>query len=188
MSHRYQGLFEAWEIGLATNVINRFKEKWQCLEAEDVDDLLQECLTHWYFAKDDYRSSAGANERTFMSRVIANKLRDIVRKKSKDKRKISYKTTSIDQPLSNNEEYSSLSDLIPSDSDLPAQFQLKFSIEYAMTFLTSSKKELCLLIQEGYSRVEDLSKALGVERTTVYREIKRIKKIFEKEGLKVFLK
>ncbi len=188
MNYRYQGLFEDWEIGVATNLINKFRNQWKCLEHEDFDDLLQECLIQWHFSKDGYDSSIGANEQTFMARIVANKLNDIVREQTNDKRKISHQSDSLDQPLGNNEEHSSLSDIIPSNTDLKFHFQLKFSIEYAMSLLTTKQQELCLLIQEGYSRVDDLSKALGIERTTVYREIKRIRKIFENEGLKIFLK
>jgi len=188
MNYRYRGLFEDWEIGVATNVINKFRNQWKCLEHEGFDDLLQECLTQWHFSKDNYNASVGANIQTFMSRIIANKLSDIIREQSSDKRKVSHQTDSLDQPLKNNEESSALSDVLPSNVDLKAQFQLKFSIEYAMSLLTTPQKELCLLIQEGFSRVDDLSNALGVERTTVYREIRRIRKIFEDEELKVFLK
>jgi len=44
------------------------------------------------------------------------------------------------------------------------------------------------LLINGVSNIDELRKILKVGRATVYREIKRVKDVFEKEGLKEFLK
>jgi len=45
----YEGLFEGWEVAVAKHLVNEFKKQWTCLDIDDFDDLLQECLTHWFF-------------------------------------------------------------------------------------------------------------------------------------------
>jgi hypothetical protein len=51
MNQNYAGLFENWEIGVATKVIREFKAQWKWLQRIDEEDLLQECLTHWLFRR-----------------------------------------------------------------------------------------------------------------------------------------
>lgn len=188
MNQRYQGIFENWEIGVATKVIREFKTQWKCLQGIDEEDLLQECLTQWIFSKDRFDPEAGAKRNTFMARVVSHKLMDIVRKQSSDKRKVAHQSSSIDQPLNNDEENSSLLDVLVSDVDFKAQIELKFALECASSLLTASQRELCGLLQEGQVRIEELATTMGVERTTIYREIRRIRKVFEEQGLKTFLK
>lgn len=187
MNQRYHGLFENWEIGVATKVVREFKAQWKCLQWVDEEDLLQECLSHWIFSKDKFDPEAGAKRNTFMARVVSHKLMDIVRKQSSDKRKVAHHSSSIDQPLNNDDKNSSsLLDVLASDVDFESQIELRFALERALSLLTSPQKELCELLQEGHVRIEDLATAMGVERTTIYREIRRIRKIFEDEGLKDF--
>ncbi len=188
MNQQYHGLFENWEIGVATKVVREFKTQWKCLQVVDEEDLLQECLTHWIFSKDKFDPEAGAKRNTFMARIVSRKLMDIVRKQSSDKRKVAYHSSSIDQPLNNDEENSSLLEVLASDVDSKAQIELRFALERALPLLTASQRELCEFLQAGEVRIEDLATKMGVERTTIYREIRRIRKVFEDEGLKTFLK
>lgn len=68
--------------------MNEFKKQWRCLDIDDFEDILQECLIHWLFAKDKYDPSAEASEKTFMGRVVRNKLTDIIKERERDKRKV----------------------------------------------------------------------------------------------------
>lgn len=188
MNQNYTGLFENWEIGVAKKVIQEFKTQWKWLQRIDEEDLLQECLTHWIFSQNSFNAEAGAKRNTFMARVVANKLRDIVRKQSSDKRKVTHESSSIDQPLNDDEDSSSLLDVLASDSDFRFQADLKISIEQTFSSLTETQQKLCRYLSEGYTDMSDLAKTLGVGRATVYREIERIRSVFEKQGLKDFLK
>jgi len=188
MNQNYAGLFENWEIGVATNVIREFKAQWKWLQRIDEEDLLQECLTHWLFSRDRFDPQAGAKRNTFMARVVANKLKDIIREQSSDKRKVAHQSSSIDQPLSDDEESSSLLDVLASDSDFRLQAELRISIEQTFTHLTENQQKLCRCLSEGCTNMSELATTLGVGRATVYREIERIKDVFEKQGLKDFLK
>lgn len=191
MNHRYRGLFEDWEIGVATNVVNRFRNQWKCLEQADFDDLLQECLTHWHFAKDDYNPSAGANERTFMSRVVEYKIQKIIRDLNRDCRSIANKSISLDSPLTDEEDSPTLLDRISADenhtSELHVKAELKIDISKTIQKLTPKQQELCRLLGDEGLNINQASKIMQVPRGTLYEDIKRIRSIFQQEGLYEYL-
>lgn len=188
MSPNYRGLFESWEIAVAKKLVNDYRKRWKCLEREDFDDLLQECLTHWFFSKDKYDPSGGAAKNTFMARIVKNKLRDIVKEYKRNKRKVLQNSISLNQPLSEDKDDSSLLDILADESDFRVQSELKIALSETYSQLTPKQRELCAYLTEGYSSMKELGEKLGVDRVTVYREIKRIRRIFNDKGLKDFLR
>lgn len=194
MSQNYRGLFQDWEIAVAKKLINEFQERWSCLEREDFDDLLQECLTHWYFAKDDYDPGRVASQKTFMGRIIRNKLTDLVREREADKRKIAHLSISLDEPLGDDEDSPALIDKIDDGSINDAshnhflEIQLKIDLSKAVQKLTPQQKSLCRLLGEKGLTVKEASEYLKTPRSTIYDELKRIRTIFMKEGLEDYLK
>lgn len=194
MSQNYRGLFQDWEIAVVKKLINGFQEKWSCLKREDFDDLLQECLIHWYFAKDDYDPGREASQKTFMGRIIRNKLTDLVREREADKRKIAHLTISLDEPLEDDEDSPALIDKIDDGSINDAshnhflEIQLKIDLSKALQKLTPQQKSLCRLLGEKGLTVKEASEYLKTPRSTIYDELKRIRTIFMKEGLEDYLK
>lgn len=194
MGQNYRGLFQDWEIAVATKLVNEFQGKWKCLEREDFDDLLQECLTHWFFAKDDYDPAREASQKTFMGWIIRNKLTDLVRERESDKRKIAHLTVSLDKPLGENENSPTLIDKIDEVTVTNAppntflEIQLKIDLSKALQKLTPQQKELCHLLGEKGLTVKEVSEYLKTPRSTLYDELKRIRTIFMKEGLEDYLK
>lgn len=194
MGQNYRGLFQDWEIAVAKKLVNEFQGKWTCLEREDFDDLLQECLTHWFFAKDDYDPAREASQKTFMGRIIRNKLTDLVRQRESDKRKVAHLTVSLDKPLGENEDSPTLIDKIENGTVTDAspnpflEIQLKIDLSKALQKLTPQQKELCRLLGEKGLTVKEVSQYLKTPRSTLYDELKRIRTIFMKEGLEDYLK
>lgn len=189
MKQNYKGLFKGWEIGIAKNLINEFKNKWKCLEREDFDDLLQECLTHWFFVKDKYDSKREASKSGFMSRVIRNKLTDIVELKQTNKRKLDYLSISLNQALGNDKDSPALLDkLEDTSSNLLHKAHLEKDLSETLKKLTSQQKELCRLLSEEGMNIKKASEHLKIPRSTIYDEIKRIRAIFRKEKLENYLK
>jgi len=194
MGQNYRGLFQDWEIAVAKKLINEFQEKWRCLEREDFDDLLQECLTHWFFAKDDYDSTREASQKTFMGRVIRNKLADLVRERESDRRKVAYLTVSLNELLGDDEDSPALIDKIDEQAISDAapnpflEIQLKIDLSRALQKLTPHQQELCLLLGEKGLTIKEASDYLKTPRSTIYDELKRIRTIFMKEGLEDYLK
>jgi RNA polymerase sigma-70 factor (ECF subfamily) len=191
MSPRYEGLFQDWEIGVAKKVIERFRKQWKCLELEGFDDLLQECLTDWHFSKDDYNPSAGANVRTFMSRVVEHKLQHLIEKSTAGKRKAGIDNVSLDQPISDDEGAPTYLDRLSEDeghtSNLHISAELKIDISRTIEKLTPQQRELCRLLSEEGLSIKEASEVLNKPRGTLYEDIKRIKAIFQKANLNEYL-
>ena len=194
MSQNYRGLFNDWEIAIAKKLVDEFQRKWKCLEEEEFDDLLQECLIHWLFVKDSYDEAREASQKTYMGKVIRNKLTDLVREREADKRKISQFTVSLDEPLGNEEDAPSLIEKIDenamgrSPSNSFSEIQLKIDLSKALQKLTPKQKKLCHLLKEEGFTIKRVSEYLKTPRSTVYDEIERIKNIFMKEDLEDYLK
>jgi len=191
MSPRYEGLFQDWEIGVAKNVIERFRRQWKCLELDGFDDLLQECLSHWYFSKDDYSPAAGANIRTFMSRVVEHKLQRLIEKHTAGKRKAGINNVSLNEPISDEEGSPTYLDQLSEDeshvSDIHITALLKIDISRTIEKLTPQQQELCRLLGEEGLSISEASELLKTPRSTLYEDIKRIKSIFQQGNLQEYL-
>jgi RNA polymerase sigma-70 factor (ECF subfamily) len=191
----YEGFFQSWEIAIAKKSVNQFREKYTYLKRVEFNDLLQEVLIHWYLNKDKYDSNRDASINTFMAKIVENKLTDILREVKTDKRTLNYQTISLDQPLDDDENCSTLSDLVSEDDILSRsntlspflKIQLKVDLSRALLKLNSRQKKICNLILSEDLNVSELSLCLNTPRTTIFDEIKRIRKIFEKEQLKDYL-
>jgi len=184
----YEGLFEGWEVTVAKNLVNEFKRQWRCLDADDFEDLLQDCLTHWLFAKDRYDPEAEASEKTFMARVVRNRLSDIIKELGRNKRKVLQNSVSLDEPLCEEEDSSTLSDVLSDDeADLSLRVELRMDFSKATPKLTPLQMKICGLLSGPDRTVTEISEQLGIRRKAVYREIERIRAIFEDEGLKNYL-
>ncbi|MBI5643240.1 MAG: sigma-70 family RNA polymerase sigma factor [Deltaproteobacteria bacterium] len=174
---------------MAISVINRIRRDQKCLELEDFDDLLQECLAHWHFSKNDYDPSFGANIRTFMARVIEYKLRHIAEKLASDKRKISMESVSLDEPIFDEEGSPTFLDqLTKTEFGSYQQTSLEFKIDISRILkkLTSRQRELCRLLSEEGLNINEASEVLKIPRSTLYEDIKRIKAVFERENLREY--
>ena len=186
--NNYHGLFQEWEIQYAHDLVRHYQKRFVVLRREDTNDLMQECLAHWYFRRDRYDPSR-AGYKTFMQRVIKNKLRHIIEAKKRNIRKALYTSVPMDVFL------------IDDDDDLSGCF-LVFDREFehmsyedlitvlarAMDKLSRRQKKLCRLIKDEELNMSEVSERLKIPRATLFDEILRIREVFQKEGLKDYLK
>ncbi|HOD12933.1 MAG TPA: sigma-70 family RNA polymerase sigma factor [Candidatus Omnitrophota bacterium] len=183
----YRGLFEDWEVGVAKNIVDEHKRNWKCLAREDFDDLLQESLLFWSSVKDGYDPAAGASKQTYMSRVLKRNLRNIIESLLTDKRKVAFESISLNQPLSDEEDASSLLDILADDQnhaiDLRVHAELSIDISNTIKSLTPRQRELCRLLKDEGLSVPEAGEVLSLHRSNVYREIERIKEVFQKKKL-----
>ena len=186
----YGGLFESWELAVAKKVINDYRKKYKCLEREGFDDLLQECLIHWLDVRDRYDPARGASKKTYMAEVVGNVLGQVAAKARTDKRKTIYESVSLDEPLSDEADAPTLKDKIPQSNDALPQIDSELKIELSKAYqkLTPQQQELCRLLGEEGMTISEASRRLDKHRMIIYREIERIRELFEKEGLKDYLK
>jgi RNA polymerase sigma factor (sigma-70 family) len=190
---RYGNLFEDWEIRIARRLIGEFQREWLCLRLEPFDDLLQECLIHWHSKKNKYDPAKGGNFRTFMSRVVRNKLMNMVEMLEADKRKINRLVVSLDDPIDENENSETWQDKIDEGSEenynheACDQSNMKIDLVKVLKRLSPREQRLCQLLNDGLN-VAEASKLLKISRSTAHDEIRRIRELFENEGLRVYLK
>lgn len=192
MKRNYTGIFQDWEIAVATKLIREFQEKWTCLKREALDDMLQECLIHWFLVKDKYDPTMQASQKTFMARAIRGKLKDLVKERERQKRKGFYHSVSLYEPLGNDKNAPTLIEKIAESenysSNLFPQADLKIDLLEAFRKLTDQQKMICRLLGEQGLTPTEASRHLNMKRSTVYDELKRIRKIFLQEGLDEYLK
>jgi len=179
----YAGLFTDLEIGVVKNVINEVRRQWPCLEKEDFDDLLQSCLVKWWTVKNTYDENSGTSLSTYMAAVIWKHLYNLKENRLCDSRIISGKTVSLDQPTNDDKDSPQLIDRIPAPDYLHF-FELKLTIQVSLSALSERQQELCRLLGEEGLSLTDAVKYLKASRMTVYRDIKRIRSVFEKQNLR----
>ena len=176
----YGDLFAEWEIGIAKSLIREFQINHPWLKGFEFDDLLQECLVHWYLKRANYREDRAASGRTFMAKVVENRLRMILREQQTDKRKTIHVARSLDEPIGEDE--TQLGDtLIAPES--PTEYVIRLDVEAVLELLTPLQRNICRLLAQEYP-VKQVAKMLRKPRTTIRDEIKRVREIFLQKGLK----
>lgn len=192
-SENYKALFEDWEIGIAVRLVSRFRAERKVLEREDFEDLLQECLTHWFSNRDKYDPSRHANPRTFMAKVVTNKLKDLAKARTTDTRKVAYEALSLDAPVREDDPDRTFVDLI---DDATAEvdpeeaiFLIPFRVRLAKAWseLSKGERRLCRLRMDGLN-MEEAYEAMGIGKDEAYKMRKRIQEVFEKQELRGYFK
>ena len=176
----YGDLFTDWEIAIAKSLVRKFQESYTWLKGFDFEDLLQECLFHWYLHRASYQEGKGASIKTYMATVLKNQLQLILREQQADKRKTIHEAISLDERVGDSE--TPLADLI-TDNQSAADDSLRLDVEAIVRTLTPLQREVCQLLAQEFS-VKKLAELLRKPRSTVRDEIKRIRNIFSQKGLK----
>lgn len=172
-------LFQEWETSLARSAVSRFQARYPWLKIPDGDDLLQECLIQWYLTRDRFDGEQGASLSTYMSRVVDKRLQTILREQFYSNRRINQFAGSLERQLK--ESGDTLVSLVPS-RETEVDIALALDVRSALNELTSSQRDICALLSQGYP-VLTIAVALGRPRTTVRRQIKKIREVFLRRGL-----
>jgi len=190
IKNNYKGLFTDWELRNARSLVKEFQGDFSCLGKEGFEDLLQECLTHWFFVKDQYGNIQEKTHKPLLKEIIKNKLHDIFVDKEAQKRKMLYKAKSLDEILESSDE-DSLDGIFTVHDDgfqkMPKE-ELSFAIAKASQGLSLRQRRLCKVLGEDGLNIYQASKVLKIPRTTIYEEISRIREVFRKEGLDDYLR
>jgi RNA polymerase sigma-70 factor (ECF subfamily) len=169
-------------------LIRHFQSKFTVLECEGFEDLLQECLTHWFFKRDQFDPLKPAAYKTYMAKVIVNKLQDIAESQGRQKRKALYKSVSIDELLGDDEDLSAgFLSVEDENFDKALKSDACDVLLKALEKLSRRQQELCRLIREEGLSLNQAGSKLNIPRATVYDEILRIREVFRREGLKDYL-
>ena len=151
------------------------------------EDLVQECLIHWWTQRPRYTETRGASIETFLRRVVKAKLLDLERGANAQKRGCGRHADSLDRPLNLEEpDADALGNTVASNADTEGEATLQVSLEQALSRLSPQQKQIIAGLAEQY-QMSQISQRLGVPRATLYGELERIRRIFRDEGLNQFL-
>ena len=183
------GLFQPWEIAVATKVIDDIRQSCKCLQFEDFDELLQISFLKWLEKRASYNPAKNCKPQTFMARVIRNMLLDVAEKLTAKKRAPDGEHEySFDKPLKDEDgDPITLEDVITDGSATRRHLahELRIDIRIAMKTLTPRQRAVCRLFYASIPLV-DASRLLNMPTATLHDEIMRIRKVFEAHGLDGF--
>jgi len=185
---------EGWEIAVAKRRVKKCRDEWEILKFENFEDLVQDCLVCWLEKKSkfdpdrrsEYDPERATSKKAFMGGVVERYLshrRDALFRK---KRKILFETESLDEFFDEDSESSS-----ENRRHQPSTFEDPnpgIDISAVIQKLDPHQREICLLIQREGMSFHQIGKHLKKHHSYVYREVERIKEVFEQEGLKGYLK
>jgi RNA polymerase sigma-70 factor (ECF subfamily) len=193
VSKNYRALFENWEIAVAVRLVNQFQTNGSVLEREDFEDLMQECLTHWFFKRDKYKPTRRASKQTFMAEVLRRKLMDLVKERKALIRRAAYEAVSLDAPINEGDPDRTFLRLIDdataeaASGDAIVLIPFRMRLAKAWPRLSERERALCRLRMDGLT-MSEAREALGISKDTAYEMRKRIQNVFEKEKLRGFFK
>jgi len=189
MSLNYpEGLFQNWEVAIAKKYVRQFRSTCQCLRRDVFEDLVDECLKHWFFMRDTVKPEDEDRRRAYMVQIVKNQLTDIVRSRRSEKRNEFFQAISLDQFLEDNPESPFLAHPFQQSQDKNIDSaNLKEKIDNAIKKLSPQQKKVFFALQGGELTITQISVRLKVHRATIHNEINRIREVFENEGLRKYL-
>ena len=189
-----QGL-GGWEIATAKKVVAECRRRYRILEREEFEDLMQECLMHWVVVRRRIPPEPDAPPPVaYMAQVVRNKLTDLVREMTADKRAGDPGAFSLEEPVDGSEDGLTLGEVLADERVDPASSggmdtrHARIDLDRAMALLTPAQQRLCRMLGEEGLSIKEASEKLRIPRGTVYEEIKRIRRIFDLQGLGDYLK
>ena len=189
--------FEAWEVRMAHGKARGLIGK-HGFTYEDLPDLEQELLLEIYLKRGtrDTWTHIEASQKTVLNRILDNRIRDIIDAIRTDKRRIQTLSKSLSQEIHASEDEGSLNyeDVLSEDrtptrigkKPFAEEEELRSVLSAKLANLSDSQKTICTLLMRGTS-VSEAAESLGMKRTTLYRELERMRKLFYKEGLHEYL-
>lgn len=177
MDESRRDAFEDWEVAIARKLCAEFSARYPWAKGMEVDDLIQQCLLHWYVVRGGYSSDKGASRQTYMGKVLRHLLVDLIAHQMTDRRKAHHLAVSLEQSVG--EEAEGGLDVIADEADL----SLRPDLEKTLTALSPLQRRICRLLALGYTAVE-VSGRLNKHRSAIYRELGQIKRVFQEHGLR----
>ncbi len=177
------GDFEPWELDLVRRLVQDFITERRPPGDVEFDDLIQECLTHWWSQRDRYDEARGASRKTFLRKVVCGKLRDLARGWTTEKRGSGHLPLSLDAPASARDHQGrTIGEMLPSQERLEADLASLLDLRQITSRLSERQRDIIAGVTAGMNKT-DLSRQLGISRDTLHEELRRIQQVFRDEGL-----
>jgi DNA-directed RNA polymerase specialized sigma24 family protein len=184
----YERLFEDWELKLAERLIRRFCGRRKAFPDSEFETLLADVLTDWYRQRSQYDAVRFNSPEAFMNTVVERDLTDRARAEMTLKRSALRNAASLNEPLNDEdnaltrEEVLAIPDLLSSGVT-----DLRLDLGKVTRRLNSRQKRILELRLDRHA-VKEIAALLNLSRSTVHDEIVRIRKLFESQGLRDYLK
>lgn len=175
-----QNLFASWELTVARAWVRQFRHLAR--DPEELQDLEQEVLIHWLEVRDQYKESL-ASPKTFMNRVVKNRLLELDRAQKAQIRRINLEAIPISTPTG---EGTTIGDEVDRASPLEGDGDLISDLRQAMALLNGQQQSIAMQLTAGVPQTE-IAESLGLHRSTIHEAIKRIRKVFMDKGLKEYI-
>lgn len=188
-SHPLSGDLEEWEEQRVRQVVDIFLRRHSGIPGYDEDDLYQEGHIAWLRARKTYRAERGASIRTYIARVVENRLTDLAREARAASRRPAAGVDSLDAALG--PDGGSRADYLPDDAASPSdeaeRAELAERIARVRGRLPARQKDVFDALAEDHQKVR-IARDLGISRDTLYDEIRRIQDACRDAGLEEFLR
>jgi len=182
--------FAKWEIELSKGKAKSLIGKYGFTEV-DMKDLEQELLLQIFRTRKTWRSwkKVKASEKTIVSRILDNRIRNITRLLRTSKRHIHTHKESL-QKYHSEDSLLTHGDILDEDmalarvgrNKMAKEKELRLSLSLAFEKLTDFQKKVCELLLKGY-KISHAAKILKMNRLTLHKELRRMRKIFYQEDL-----
>ena len=183
--------WEEWEVPTAKKLVGSFINKG-CFTRGDFMDLMQECIAHYNSVRGAYTATRGASKKTYMWRVVTNKLRDLVDKETANKRSPKdpnkgttdkgnhkYMIKSLYEPVGGSDDRQLVDTITdPSTKDIRTNTLYKMAMKEVIPQLTDRQREIFQLRINGV-KVTEIAHQLDIHRSTVHDDLKSIEAMFE---------
>lgn len=168
---------------------------------DDLPDLEQELLLKVLKARETIKNyqQFTALPKTIISRILDNKIKDILNYYKSDKRYTHMVTDSLSKEIDHNEdnddEKITFDNILAEDNKIKftrepsdnSSYDLKIDLHIKIKKICSEHQSKIIdLLKKGHS-ITETARILGIKRTTLNREISRIKKLFTQHGLDKYL-
>ncbi len=184
----YGSVFADSEVALVKALVREFCGRGRTFQNDEFDDLVQECLMHWNGVCHTYRPDGLASKRGYMRVVIRNQLNTLTEARTAAKRKTLDEAVSLDVPAWESEDAPTLADTVESRrGPTPREQDLAIDISVVLESLTQRQTQICQMKIEGSTILQN-GESLGMHRSSVYDEIRRIREIFTNADLEEYLK
>ncbi|MFA5161890.1 MAG: hypothetical protein WC421_06555 [Elusimicrobiales bacterium] len=188
--------FSKWEIELAQGKAKGLVGKYG-FTAADLPDIEQELLLEIHLKRNvaSKWSKRTATDRTILSRILDNRIRQIIETASAKKRCATI-TDSLETPVGLNHEGEEVTfgDILGDDrivrrSRVPSAIHpqdLRIDLSLKTGKFSSLQLRLNVLFMEGRS-IAEAAQILGLPRTTLQHEVARMRELFRREGFDAYL-
>lgn len=124
-----------------------------------------------------------------MRRVFENKILDLIEERMSIKRKVMFKSISLDELISGMDEDAYPDELLFNDQSFEEVLRSDIGrvLKRVMARLSRRQREMCRLIEKEGLNMNQVSKKMNIPRGTLFDEVLRIREVFRNEGLTDYL-